>query len=324
MRMVTKREAEKIIDEKLDIERLRRIIRETSYVAWERRITDKKIDSWLTNFTGKYFSSVECEHKLALWLLHNYTYYTEKDVRTLCKKLFDLIMHQRLIDSGLSIDEIIKELTEESLFWGLGNIAESGPSILYRFRQETNLPKKCFDIDRRKYKPDHKYKNLFLVDDVVISGEQARKYIEIARNLFDAENVYFCYLIATEQAVKTLTEIYQDAKFISTITLDSRDKAFSPDSYVFSNSSFSEIKDCAREFCRCYGYLSMKNTNDYMEKHPLGYADGQYLFGFEHNTPDNTLPIFWGLADGWEALFIRYHKNLKNGKETALDGRKYY
>lgn len=44
---------------------------------------------------------------------------------------------------------------------------------------------------------------------------------------------------------------------------------------------------------------------------PLGYQDGQLLIGFSHNTPDNTLPIFW--SDGetgapWIPVFKRYPK----------------
>ena len=62
----------------------------------------------------------------------------------------------------------------------------------------------------------------------------------------------------------------------------------------------------------------------YIEKCPLGFADGQYLFGLSYNTPDNTLPIFWGKAEGWQPLFTRYHKNLGDGKEIAIDGRIYY
>jgi hypothetical protein len=45
---------------------------------------------------------------------------------------------------------------------------------------------------------------------------------------------------------------------------------------------------------------------------PLGYKDGQLLLGFSHNTPDNTLPIFWSEGHPprlWEPMFKRYHKN---------------
>jgi len=110
---------------------------------------------------------------------------------------------------------------------------------------------------------------------------------------------------------------------MATMILDNRDKAFSDSSYVFSDDKVCNIREIAREFCRLYGSIAIEKC-DYMDKHPLGFADGQYLLGFEYNTPDNTLPIFWGTSNGWYPLFTRYQKIYGNGKESALDGRKYY
>ncbi|WP_242499868.1 hypothetical protein [Methylibium sp. Pch-M] len=44
--------------------------------------------------------------------------------------------------------------------------------------------------------------------------------------------------------------------------------------------------------------------------HALGYRDGQLLLGFTHNTPDNTLPVFWneGRTVPWAPVFVRYDK----------------
>ena len=40
---------------------------------------------------------------------------------------------------------------------------------------------------------------------------------------------------------------------------------------------------------------------------PLGYNDCQMLLGFHHNTPNNTLPIFWR-EKNWTPIFKRYAK----------------
>ena len=61
--MVDKREAERIIADCLDADRLRRIIRNTSIVAWQKEISEEKIDEWLQNFVGGYFENVENEKK---------------------------------------------------------------------------------------------------------------------------------------------------------------------------------------------------------------------------------------------------------------------
>lgn len=46
----------------------------------------------------------------------------------------------------------------------------------------------------------------------------------------------------------------------------------------------------------------------YMKSYPLGFANGQYMFGFYYNTPDNTLPIFCCESSNWSPAFVRYGK----------------
>ena len=316
--MITKEEVEKIIEDNLDSDRLKRIIRNTSVVAWDNVITEQNVNLWLENFTGKYFQNVENEKKLALWLLAHFVYYTYEDIRVLCKVLFNRIMHEKILgaEEVCSIEGIIRELSEETLFIGLGNNSESGNNLLYYFRQENRLPKSCFEYDSEK-----QYKNLIYIDDITMSGSQAVEYIESRR--FEISNVYAGFLIATDVAIGVLNNSQMKIKTVSTMTLDSRDRVFSEESYVFSDKAVKEIKSSAKEFCEIYGKVAIE-YDGYMSKWPLGFADGQYILGFEYNTPDNTLPIFWGTSNGWYPLFKRYQKIYSKGKESALDGRKYY
>lgn len=315
---ITKEEAEKLIEHNLDSDRLKRIIWNTSVVAWSNVITVQNVNLWLENFTGKYFQNVENERKLALWLLAHFVYYTYDDVRALCKVLFNRIIHEKILDmeEGDSIESVICELTEETLFIGLGNNSESGNNLLYYFRQENRLPKSCFEYDLKK-----QYKNLIYIDDITMSGSQAVQYIESRK--FDINNIYAGFLIATDVAIKCLNNSQKKIKTVSTMLLDSRDKVFSEESYVFSGKEVKAIKTAAKEFCEVYGKVAIEHDG-YMSTWPLGFADGQYILGFEYNTPDNTLPIFWGTSNGWHPLFKRYQKIYSKGKESALDGRKYY
>lgn len=60
---------------------------------------------------------------------------------------------------------------------------------------------------------------------------------------------------------------------------------------------------------------------------PLGYRDGQSLVVFSHNTPSNTLPVFWSAFDGWQPLYTRYdsfnadtgHWRFVGEHETLMD-----
>jgi len=314
--MISKKDAEELIAELLNMERLKRIIRNTSVVAWKKELSDVKIDEWLSNFDGSYFENIENEKKLALWLLAHFSYYTLDDVRILCKYLFNQYLHEKLCDHDVTdISQTINQIIDNTVFVGLGNDSESGNNILYYFRQENLLSKKCFEID-----PKTIYENLVYVDDVTISGEQALKYIE-SRNI-KANNTYVAVLIATDDAMEKLSSPNKGIKAFSTMILDQRDKAFSNATYVFSEKRIVEIKEIAQEFCKFYGKRATKGCG-YMEYHPLGYDDGQYMIGFEYNTPDNTLPIFWGTGNGWIPLFKRYPK-IYDKEEYELDGRKYY
>lgn len=309
--------AEKIIESKLESRRLMRIIRNTSIVAWQKEISEEKIKSWLQNFDGSFLNKAENERKLALWLLAHYTYYTLEDVKILCRSLFDQFLHVKLTEeNNENLREAVQSIIDSTVFVGLGNDSESGNNILYYFRQENNLKKENFEIN-----PNKKYQNIVYVDDVTISGEQALDYIE-SRNIL-ADNIYTATLIAAEDAVERL-EGYEWFKIkpIFTMLLDERDKAFSDCSYVFSDQEIARIKDVVKGFSSFYGNRAVQGWG-YMERYPLGFADGQYMFGFEYNTPDNTLPIFWGTGDGWTPLFKRYPKILAR-KEYISDDRKYY
>ena len=46
-------------------------------------------------------------------------------------------------------------------------------------------------------------------------------------------------------------------------------------------------------------------------EYPGGWGNNQLLLGFQHNTPDNTLPIMWAEGDAsrpWTPAFKRYAK----------------
>lgn len=316
--MYSKIKAEEVIDKIFDEGRLRKIIRNTSVVAWNNAISEANVDQWLNNFTGLYFSNPKIERKLALWLLAHFAYYTYKDIRVLCKNLFNLILHQCMLETNesSSLENVLHELEMETLFVGLGNDSESGNNLLYYFRQENKLPKKCFEYDSKKI-----YKNVVYIDDVTMSGSQATEYVKMCN--IKAENIYAAFLLATDTAISNIENSGLKFKILSTMVLDSRDKAFSSDAYAFSDIKVSDLRMVAKKFCALYGAIAIEG-NGYMDQYPLGFADGQYMLGFEYNIPDNTLPIFWGTSNEWYPLFKRYEKIYSGEKGSAIDGRKYY
>ncbi len=118
-------------------------------------------------------------------------------------------------------------------------------------------------------------------------------------------DVRFMSLFATTGGLAKLNETKLfNGKASSLFELDSSYKAFDPLQRYFPDSLEPEFDLAAfRVVASHYG------AKLFMD-HPLGYRDGQLLLGFTHNTPDNSLPIFWneGRSVAWNPLFVRYDK----------------
>ena len=110
-------------DEWKDVDKLNKeefidLIEKTSIVAWEEQIKERKILNWLSNFTGECLGDVDREHKLALWLLLNFTFYTMNDVKKLCRELFQLFLREELrtgeFEEGLDRNKKIEKILEDT------------------------------------------------------------------------------------------------------------------------------------------------------------------------------------------------------------------
>lgn len=301
-------------DEWKDVDKLNKeefidLIEKTSIVAWEEQIKERKILNWLSNFTGECLGDVDREHKLALWLLLNFTFYTMNDVKKLCRELFQLFLREELrtgeFEEGLDRNKKIEKILEDTCFVPLGNPSESGARILYDFRTENKLGKDLFEIKQDKYRC------LVLIDDVTISGSQASRYMKNCS--VQADKVYFLVFMASPTAIENIKDC-KNLKLIYSILLDSRTACFSDDSFVFQGKREKGIREKALKMCRYYGDKIMSVFSDpYMKEYPLGYHNDQQMVGFYYNTPDNTIPIFW-CEENWKSIFLRHSKIYGKGK----------
>lgn len=281
------------------ITELKKLIMHTSETVWKHEITDREIDKWLENFTGEVLRPEE-EKTLALWLLANYVYYNEDEVKHLCSLLMRDFLHKMLIGSGATQDEIDKNISEiisKTRFLPLGKPSESGSYVLYYFRQVNDLNISYFILPN-DLRP---IENLVFIDDVTLTpgiDGQAFKQLKKFADQYKNKNIILLTLIAGVDAAAELKKI--GVEVINTITLDERNKCFCANSDIFhEHQTYIEI---CKEFARHYG-------SKIDSKIPLGFKNGEYVFGFFYNTPDNTLPIFWGTNNGWRPIFKRYDKN---------------
>lgn len=274
----------------------------TSQIIWRgEKLTRQDLDEWLGNFTAEVFD-LDYERKLALWLLSNFVYYNSDEVKHLCKLLYRDFIHDMLLRNKYNrFHPVIatRDILSATRFYCLGRPGESGAYILYYFRQENNLPLSHFLSELHKVQKDVEY--IVFIDDVVLSGTQADKYINDVRpELPKDKELILLTFVSTNDAVTLLSS--HGIKVISNVTLDERSRCFSDVSATFND--YKEHKNNCEKFVIHYGKKIAPQI-------PLGYRDGQYIFGFFYNTPDNTLPIFWCENCGWKPIVKRYDKKYR-------------
>lgn len=290
-----------------------RIIMHTSSSAWANDVEEGDIENWLKNYKGEVFE-VKHERLIALWLLSHFTFYNQSEVTQLCRVIYNDLVH-RIVTKNTAAAMQPVDLVER--FFRLANvipseeISGSGGFIAYFFRQVNDLPMSLFNFSIDNV--SDRIKNIIIIDDVTLtSGEDGQmhrffkkkdisKFNSESLPEEDRKNVYLLTLVSTTDSIEYLQNNF-GVEVITAIRLDSRDKCFSPNSDVFS--AYPDLLTFGRRFAEHYGKRFRR-----LKVGPLGYKDGQFTFGFFYNTPDNTLPIFWGEVDGWVPIMRRFHKN---------------
>jgi hypothetical protein len=297
--------------------------------AWNigNRMHQPSINKWLENFTGEALCCSEDENdkqrasarekQLALFLLCNFVYYNENEIKHLVRVMLDRYAHSVFsVESKDTItDDDFSELIRCTQFTFLGNISESSSYLLYHFRQENDISKQCF-IEQSSTK------NIVFIDDFSITGSQAVDYIkkEIKVDTWDkSKKIYILLMIATVEAVEELKKI-EGTTVLPCIILDDNSKVFSDNSMVFTEY-LTKCKDEAKVICEYYGKKIIDPSKVSKGMTPLGFGGGGYLFGAYYNIPDNTLPIFWSSLNNWNYLFKRYDK--KYGVSGSSIGGRY-
>lgn len=298
--------------------------------VWEGRASGPSISNWLLNFDGRTGASVEVERLHALYLLSQYMYYGQREIRILLKamyrELFLLPLVQQLRDEGVAQSDFSSRLTEElqrTRFLGVGNPSESGVHLLYFFRQENGLSKLSFLDAAQLYLtatgPAGRFrtprypevKRYVFLDDLCGSGETAYIYSrDLLPDLLDADpdvEVHYFSLFASSDGLRRVREQTIFGSHCGAVhELDNTYKWSDRQSRYLAALPSGISPSLLVALAYTYG---KKIWDDY----PLGFDDGELLLGFSHNTPDNTLPIIWGEEDNgsgdkWCPIFKRYPK----------------
>ncbi len=294
-----------------------KILHET---AWHDKWQNQgdQYHSWLDNFK-------EEEKIHAMFLLSKFMYFDNETIRELMRRVYEDLFRRPIIygirkskdntrDANMIETEYKQQLTR-TRFLSIGNPSESSAHLLYFFRQENRLERDLFINAHQLYTHETgddgliaktvigDIDRIIVLDDFCGSGSQAtdfdNEFVVNLKKEKPAIIVDYYALFAIEKGLKKIKGLHYN-RAEAVFVLDDSYKCFSNDSRFFSRDEAS-IKGECRTLCNKYGRkLEFRN--------PLGYKNCQMLLGFHHNTPNNSLPIFWSEKKGWNPIFKRFVK----------------
>lgn len=298
-------------------------------IVWEGRVNATDIEEWLKGF-GADCSPKTKKRLHALYLLSRFLYFGRLQVRELLKALFRDHFRYPIVaavrrqaadtrDQGI-LDAAFQLALSRTRFLGVGNPSESGTHLLYDYRQENGLPRQAFInthevFDLQQATPvlaNTSVTRYVFIDDFCGSGEQACRYSQqvlsrmraAAASAGVALRIEYHVLIGTQKGLQRVRTTSGFNAVACVLELDDTFRAFSRTSRYFRSPPKDVDQTYAESFAALFGSLLQPDA-------PLGFADGQLLLGFSHNTPDNTLPIFWHAGHAtkpWNPVFRRYRK----------------
>lgn len=296
---------------------------------WERRAAWPQVMEWLDQFSEDADPAAD-EQLHALRLLSNFMYFGVNEIRALLRSLYRDTFRPQVakevrarLGGAVDLAAIAAELRSEldlTRFVSLGNPSESSALLLYYFRQENSLPKDLFihasdifdlsgvgsggNVSLR----DPSISRYVFIDDLCASGHQAEEYatnvVAPLKRIDPAIRTYYFPLFGLSPGIEHLRAGTQFDLVAPVMELDDSFRAFAPESRLFVDETLAVLRPATEATCRRYG-------NKLWPDYPLGYEDGQLFIGFAHNTPDNSLPIFWSDHSAplpWRPIFKRYPK----------------
>ncbi|WP_151779139.1 phosphoribosyltransferase-like protein [Acinetobacter bereziniae] len=300
---------------------------------WDNAIKMPQIEAWLSQFTGQILS--EEEEKLYMSLaLSKFIFFSQRMIREMLISLYrdyfrTPIIHEiRKANNHTTNFELLNNLYNEELklsrFISVGNPAESGAHLLYIFRQVNDLKKFLFrDLyhafnaesdENGKIKwiaRDINIKRYVFFDDFVGGGTQITGYLKdtlanIKENNPDIQ-ISFISIFSTTQGLEVLNHpnVF-DGNAVCLFELDESFKSCTSGARYFKKVEWFNMENF-KKIIEHYGSPLYSN--------PFGHSDCELLIGFSHNTPNNTLPVFWKdgyipeMSNSWFPIFKRFEKN---------------
>jgi hypothetical protein len=223
------------------------------------------------------------------------------------------------------MDSHFKEKARDAIFIGVGeHQGKSGPHLLLyvkyaykrtfpekekveialRFTDPAKLPN---SIQKNTEAPASRIKSVVFIDDFFGSGETASKFLskfqqnetEVYKWLWQKEKFFLAISgFKTGQNRIVGSGIATDNFILAFRLLTASDQAFSPENSKIFRSE--KDRERAKDVCREIGEEILRErareegwTDKERKGRALGWDDNQALIRFQHNIPNNSLPVIW-------------------------------
>jgi hypothetical protein len=222
-----------------------------------------------------------------------------------------------------------RNIVRHAVFVGLGrHLAKSGTHLLYFVKHAYR--ELCSGVPSEevmlRFQPIHSLEAavrrgqlradaLILVDDFFGTGRQATadlSRLSVVSSQLWTRRKYYIAVTGFKRGMSTIIESFPEMKgriLTAAPVLTDGDRAFAWPSRIFS--SLKELRETQR-ICASVGEALLRGQVRSLaqrKRQALGWDDDQALIAFGHNTPNNTLPIFWarGVYQGreWQPIYRR-------------------
>lgn len=265
------------------------------------------LNIWLKNFTNneeKFFSAC---------LLDSLIYRPEAQTLSLVYDLLFRVINNKFYFShpngkrGLNFPECIQSSYNDPQVRlvavgqpSVGSPGESSYEILRFMKRYFGVYEKWTIFPNQIEEAIDKGVNtLIFVDDFLGTGNQFCEFCQDIKLSNLPQDTYILYapLVAHQTGIELIKKKYSFVHVCYTEYLSEKN--------LFFNNFFSDsINTLSRS--KLF-YEDMIQKRDLMIGEDIYYGHGglELSYGFQHGTPDNSIPLLWYNADGWNALFKR-------------------
>lgn len=274
-------------------------------------IDDLKLDSWLANFLS------DEDYYLAARILHGLMFRSKAMICSSIDQLLQCVLPGELRKFGLfpyrSIEEFLDSLSEGNESHPLRFIAidgssereepgKSGVLIIRHFRQHARIAKSLTCRPENLSSLPSTVKCLIFADDIIGTGKQFGKFAKhhkIAEHATSRKLIY-CPLIAVEKGMQKIVKEHPWLLTKPIELLNERHQFYhgdESDPKLWAADGVNTVEDVRSYVMQLAASRGIPATTE----HGL-----DLLLGFEHATPNNTLPLLWSTrSPNWKPLLVR-------------------